>query len=420
MVIIAALVCVTSSALAQAPAKKPAAPNAVAASYAAMPEADRIAIQTDLIWSGDYNGVASADFGERAVVAVKAFQKRLGHKETGVLNPPERERLADLARRKREAIAWRVVDDAATGSRLGIPSRLVPQQSQAGAGTRWASSRGEVSVETFRAPAGTTLQASYDAQRALANRKVTYGVLRPDFFVVAGLQELQKFYVRAQLKDGIVRGVTIRYDQALEGTMDPIVIAMSSAFAAYANLAPPPRPKVEYASAVVAHPSGYVVTASEVLDGCQTLTLAGVGPAEVAAVDKASGLALLHVFGARNLRGAAVAEAMPAEAKVVGIEDPQAQGGAGAVSSQPVRLAAAAGKTDIDAALPAGFSGAAVTDTRGRLAGLVTSLASAGGRKAEVVSAAVLAQFLSAQKVPLLDAGAETTPEVLRLICVRK
>src|SRR5258707_778341 len=59
-------------------------------SYAAIPLSDRVAIQSDLIWTGDYNGVLSGEFGERSVAAVKAFQKRKGGKETGVLNLQER------------------------------------------------------------------------------------------------------------------------------------------------------------------------------------------------------------------------------------------------------------------------------------------------------------------------------------------
>src|SRR5258707_1216513 len=44
-----------------APAKKTAAPkpNPVTAAYAAMPLADKIAIQTDLMWTGDFNGAAN-------------------------------------------------------------------------------------------------------------------------------------------------------------------------------------------------------------------------------------------------------------------------------------------------------------------------------------------------------------------------
>src|SRR6478735_4786642 len=53
-----------------------AAVDAIAASYTAIPLTERIAIQNDLVWTGDYNGLINGDFGERAIAAVKAFQKR--------------------------------------------------------------------------------------------------------------------------------------------------------------------------------------------------------------------------------------------------------------------------------------------------------------------------------------------------------
>ena len=102
------------------------------------------------MWTGDYNGLVNGEFGDRAIAAVKAFQKRSGAKETGVLNQPERAALAAAAKPKQEAVGWRMVDDGASGARIGVPTKLVPQASQIIGGTRWASARGEYSVESFR------------------------------------------------------------------------------------------------------------------------------------------------------------------------------------------------------------------------------------------------------------------------------
>ena len=41
--------------------------------------------------------------------------------------------------------------------------------------------------------------------------------------------------VRGFAKNGEVRGITILYDQAMEGTMDPLVAPMSSAFVPFAT-----------------------------------------------------------------------------------------------------------------------------------------------------------------------------------------
>src|SRR5688572_22348318 len=95
-------------------ADKKAATDAIAASYVAIPVAARLSIQNDLAWTGDYNGAINGEFGERAIAAVKAFQKRNGGKETGVLNQPERATLAAAAKPKQDAVGWRMVDDLMT------------------------------------------------------------------------------------------------------------------------------------------------------------------------------------------------------------------------------------------------------------------------------------------------------------------
>src|SRR5262249_23760680 len=160
---------------------------------------------------------------------------RNGGKETGILNPEERAKLAQAARARQEQSGWRVVDDAATGARLGIPQKLAPQADKSGSGSRWQAVHGEGQGSTVpRHRPGPTLAAVFERQRKEpAERRVEYNVLRGDFFVLSGLQGLKKFYVRGQVRDNEVRGLTILYDQALEGTWDRIAVAMSSGFAAF-------------------------------------------------------------------------------------------------------------------------------------------------------------------------------------------
>src|SRR5262249_23946814 len=204
------------------------------AAYAAMPEAERRAIQADLIWTSDYSGLVERDFGDTAVAAVKAFQQRNSGKETGILNPDERAKLAASARAKQQSADWRLVTASATGARLGVPAKFAPQTEPGGSGTYWHSSRGEVKVQTFRTT-GTTLAAAYEqARKQPANREVDYHVLKPDFFVVSGMEGgVKKFYMRGEIKNDEVRGVTIRYDKAMEGIFDHIAVAMTNAFVGF-------------------------------------------------------------------------------------------------------------------------------------------------------------------------------------------
>src|SRR5260370_21095067 len=125
-------------------------------------------------------------------------------------------------------------DDLATGARIGVPSKLVPQTSTIIGGMRWTSSRAEYSVETFRiTQPGTTLPAVFERMKnEPADRKPEYSVLRPDFFVISGMQNLKKFYVRAQVRGEEVRGITVLYDQAMTRMMEPVVIPMPNALSA--------------------------------------------------------------------------------------------------------------------------------------------------------------------------------------------
>ena len=455
--VIAAVALGTQPALAQNPAQKPAAPKpAVAApkqapaqngdksaatqalrdSYIAMPLSERLSIQSDLIWSGDYNGGVNGEFGERAIAAVKAFQKRRKGNETGLLNPQEREALAAAVKQQQDQVGWKVVEDTSLdGARLGIPAKLTPQSERGASGSRWTAARGEVQVETFREKltGGATLTTLFEEQRKKANRRTEYNVQRPDFFVASGMQGLKKFYVRVQLKDNEARGMTVLYDQAMEGIMQPVVVAMSSAFAPFSEgPVAPVRRVVEYATGIVVSKAGHVVTERQATDDCQIISVSGRGHADRIAEDKVSDLALLRIYGAGDLAPLALSAEAPksAELTLMGIADPQVQAGGNAVSGKSAKLRGVEGaRVMLDAAATAGFAGAAALDGQGQFVGMVDVMsASVGGPanaapQAALVPAATIRNFLETAGVsPLI--GRSTTDSakaaIVRVICVRK
>jgi peptidoglycan hydrolase-like protein with peptidoglycan-binding domain len=419
---------------ANAKAKKaPAAPKAdpaLIAAYAAMPVADRRAIQADLVWTGDYHGIPSDEFGERSIAAVKAFQARSGAPDTGLLTPEQRSVLAAAATAKRQASGWQVVDDPVSGVRLAIPVRRAPQSSPSRSGTRWSSGRGEVQIETFRiAEAGTTLAAVFEQQKKEpASRRVEYNVLRDNFFVLSGLQGLKRFYMRAHGKDNEVRGVLIMYDQAMQGIMDPITVAMSARFEAFpgAPAGPPPPRKVEYATGIVVDKLGHVITDRHATDGCHVIALPGLGNAEVVA--EAGDLALVRVYGVRDLKPVALGAAAPAgPVIVVGVADPQQQGGSSVATTAAARL----GGGDTRALEPApalGLSGAAVLDAQGRLVGMaLLKMAVVAGptyvvSQARLVPVDAIKAFVAGRNIAPSSERSGTDPKasVTRVICVRK
>jgi peptidoglycan hydrolase-like protein with peptidoglycan-binding domain len=422
------LVCAAAPALA-APAKPKSAPappprsDAQRTFYDGLSLADRIALQSDLTWSGDYNGLANGEFGERSIAAVRAFQKRQGNTETGILNPQERATLATLAKGKQERVGWRTVTDPATGARVGMPAKLVPQPVPAKSGSRWESAHGDVRIETFR-DYGATLAAVFSREKSDPARRVEYSVLKPDFFVIAGLQGLKLFYMRGEAKGEEVRGVIIMHDQAIDGTMAPVVVAMSSAFNAFpaAGSDPARKPSVEYASGVIVSSAGDIVTDREASEDCATLTVAGIGHAERVAHDSRSGLALLRVYGARNLKALPLGDRPSgSDATLVGIADPQTQAGGGGVSTIKARMLSGA-----DIETPAlGFAGGAAIDSNAGFVGVIT-------RKHASPDAGLTTAIASADAVRALMRAKSAAPNagradvelakdsVVRVICVRQ
>jgi peptidoglycan hydrolase-like protein with peptidoglycan-binding domain len=418
--------------------KGPPAPPPPANPYASLALAERVGIQVDLAFTGFFNGLITGDFNDRAMAAVRAFQKSGGFRETGQLLPPERAALAAHSKARQDQVGWRMVDDRVTGAQLGLPTAQVPNARPGPKGTRWSSAQGQVQVETFRIrEPGMTISTVYTQQKAEpAGRRLDVNVLRVDSFILSGMQGLKKFYVRAEVKDSEVRGMTILWDQATEGTMDPVAVVMSSAFAPFpgsgnniaALLGPPPRRKVDYGTGIVVSATGHILADRQVMDGCNVIQVSGLGDADLIAEDAAAGLTLLRVYGASDLVPAALAQegARGGDLTLVGIADPQTQAGARAATTVAARL-------DGNAIQPVpqlGFAGALALDGQGRVVGMVTLKtpvpASAGAvtpPQATVVPFDAMRQFLAAQNVTPA-AGRTGTDAVkaslVRLICVRR
>lgn len=401
----------------------------------AMPQAERLALQSDLAWVGEYNGAISGDVSERMVNAIKEFQKNRGGKPTGVLNPQERGVLADTARRRQQNVGWKIITEPATGAKLGIPTKLVPQLASDASGAKWTSPTGTIQVLLTRRKEAspTTAKLAEREKKEPAGRTIDYTVVKPEFFVLSGMQGLKKFYLRGTLKGDEVRILTILYDQAVQTTVEPVVIAMSSAFNAFPSgvpAGPPPRKTVEYSTGVVVSDDGAVVTDRLATDDCIALTIPGYGNADRVAEDRDHDLALLRIYGARGLKPLDITgKATQTALDVTGIADPQSQGGGAAVSRVKASVAQLGGGDQALSPAPAlGFSGAAALDGDGKFAGIAVlksvivagPASTAPPAQATLVPAETVRNFLKAHGVNAAGASVDAGAAVVRVICVRK
>jgi peptidoglycan hydrolase-like protein with peptidoglycan-binding domain len=403
----------------------------------AMAQGERLALQSDLAWVGQYNGAITGEVSERMVAAIKEFQKARGGKQTGVLNPQERGVLAETAKRRQDNVGWKIVTDPGTGARLGIPTKLAPQQSADANGAKWTSSTGTIQIQLARRKEAnpTTAKLAEREKKEPAGRNIDYTVVKPDFFVLSGMQGLKKFYLRGTFKGDEVRILTILYDQATENTVEPVVIAMSSAFNPFPSGAqiagPPPRKTVEYGTGVVVSDDGAIIADRQVTDGCLSVAIAGFGNADRVAEDKDHDLALLRIYGARGLKPLGLSNgAAKAGVEITGIADPQNQGGGAAASMVKASVTQVGSGSDLALApAPAvGFSGAAALDGDGKFAGIALLKAvvvagppnAAPAAPAALVAGDTVREFLKANGVDAAGGSSDAKAAVVRVICVRK
>jgi len=334
------------------------------------------------------------------------------------ISPPSQGALA--------AAGWRIIDDLVTGARLGLPSALVPKTAPTRMGSRWTSRGGQIDIETFHLHEGA-LPALFDDEKKVRRRTVEHSTLTADSFVMSGMQGLKRFIVRVQSNGGELRGVTILFDQAIEGVMAPIAATMANTYQGFPDpsAAAPPglRRSVDYGTAVVVSGQGHLITSAQIADGCQAITIPGFGHAERIAADKANDIALLRVYGAQGLLPAALAgDGDPGDdLTLVGIADPLAQAGGSAVTRAPSHRSA----QSLDPAPRLGFSGAAAVDAQGRFAGMVdlqsTAVAGSGAvSQATLIPAETLRAFLQAQNIAPASGRNVIDQSVVRVICVRK
>ena len=304
--------------------------------------------------------------------------------------------------------------DPATGIRIGLPTKMVPHARDAARGTRWSSAHGEVQVETFRiADPNLKLSALFEQQKKEpATRKVEYSVLRDDSFFISGLQGLKKFSVRAQMRNGEVRGFTMLFDQMMETIVAPVMVAMASAFSPFPERSAPfaaLAKSVEYGNGLVVSAQGHIVTDRKLTEGCQVIVASGLGDAVRIADDKDNGLALLRVYGPRKLSPLALARDDAQIRRADADRHSRSQGAGRQQASSPRSRRGwwTARAIELRQPVPmAGFSGAAALDGQGRFLGMmqmrnaVLASIEAAAPPVRLVSAETIRGFLSAIMSP--------------------
>jgi hypothetical protein len=260
-------------------------------------------------------------------------------------------------------------------------------------GSRWQSVDGKITLDTSTSAAERgprrDLREGDRGQSEQPGRKITYKLLRPDFFVVTGETPTGKFYRRLAAGPQGLRGFSIGYDKALA----PVSTSSSLRSPAASSRSRPdrcrPHPSVAgtaIAGAGLRRAAGCPDralwrrarpqrTRSRSPRSRRSMAVAlrvGGRNAKLRLKDDASGLALLDLDGggwrAAGVRSEALGEreawCWSRSAMIAASAPPMALPGQGVRN---------AGGSAVFAPLQPGQSGSPVFDRQGRLAGLVTA-----------------------------------------------
>jgi hypothetical protein len=416
------------------PASDPAFDAAKAAAVAM--GADAFAsVQQDLIWTGDLNTLPSGEMGKRSYDAIRAFQKRISVPDNGILTPDQRTVLAQHAARFTTQFGFDTITER--GLTLGYPVKVTTERSEGRNGPHFATpkaAKNQVTVDVLSLPA-----AKEDFEALFARlktegpkRKVSYSLLRPDFFVISGTNEGMTFYIRFIKTDAESRGFVLGWDPALSPRFDRIAIAMASSMKLADASGQPATPKPETKPVPPAEPpkpagppvplaagapataktgigtfvsgQGDILTYASVVAGCETVSLQG-GKAKVIGGDLNNDIALVRATLPAGAQPLAWRQPALAENDAVSLLS-----GSAPVATTVNALAGPNGDTR-RVTLAAGAAGALI-DKDGALAGLPAADGSPSALKGLFVSA-----FLRANGAAPPSQGGDPAKASVMLTC---
>jgi hypothetical protein len=216
------------------------------ASFLAMPEADRKAVQDALGWLGLYNGAVDGAFGKRTRDSILAYQKSVDAIADGVVSDPQLAALKAAAQKARAAVGFELVDERASGVRIGAPLKILDKIAMIGDAVTLEKASGSVTLAfAHRTGADADLAAHYAKLTAdEKGRKISYKAMKADeFFAVAGELAGRKFYTRfakapANWPAGPeLRGFTFSYPGNEAADLDKVALAIANSFEPFSSSA---------------------------------------------------------------------------------------------------------------------------------------------------------------------------------------
>jgi S1-C subfamily serine protease len=284
------------------------------ASEATLSQAEREELQIALRWAGFYKSGIDGAFGRGSRAAMEAWQTARGHKATGVLTTGQRAALLAEYNTVFEGMGLEIVADAAVGISAKIPLGVVAFDSYDPPFAKFAPS-GDLPAQVLlisQPGDARRLQSLYEDLQTLTivpregSRRIRGGT-----FEIEGRNDNVHTSVYAQLDGDAIKGVALVWPAGDEERRSRLWAEMRASFTPLGGVLDPELVTLDenqspelISGLEIRHPkrsasgffldaSGAVLTSSDVVEGCGTVTIEGEVPMRVAHADPVLGVAIL-------------------------------------------------------------------------------------------------------------------------------
>ena len=201
---------------------------------------ERTETQANLTLLGFYDYLVDGQFGNGTFQALTAFQRSLGRASTGVLIPPDQEKLVGLAAEVYRDLGMDLVRDREGQAALIMPTGLLTEKHPIERGNSYTTPDGGMALETLRRPIGEkAFAALFDELKSPGDgRFITYSNYNDDRFVITGKENGRSFYTMFQNAETDSVGYSLSWTEDYENPAGMLAIFIASHFTALRYMPP--------------------------------------------------------------------------------------------------------------------------------------------------------------------------------------
>ncbi len=202
-----------SSALRVEAAQRPYMMQAQRA-FDGLPARDRNEIFLELMATGDFNAMASNDFGGRLYDATASFQAKQGINPSGVLTSETQQALSAVGGRIFNSWGFEFLDHPFAPASVVVPGRFGLSRSPTQHGFELENSKHTMSVDfSFFPDSEASLSSVFgNLTRTASGKRIDFKVVRPTFLAVAGGTDKTSTYSRYIVVRGGIAGFTLTWN----------------------------------------------------------------------------------------------------------------------------------------------------------------------------------------------------------------